>query len=378
MTSKKNTQFLILQSIGIILVVLGHKGGINLFTEWFPIYSFHMPLFIFISGYFYKASNSKNLKLFILNKAKRLLVPYFVWNLIYGIIFTSLTKMNVIDYSGHGARMLTLKTLFIDPWVDGHQFIFNLATWFVLTLFLVQLVYVLFRRACSYINFSNEYFIMTFFIIIGAISTFLANSGNIYGYKFTIIKVLFLIPFFQMGYLYKQKLESRDNLNNILYFIVLFSIQFLLIKKYIDLSFSVAWLNVFNKENILLPYISSVTGILFWLRISKILLKSFEGNKVVEFIGSHTWDIMTHHIFVFFILNLCILILSPVLELSGFNYELFKTDVWYTYMPINSPNITLFYSIAGVSVPLIIRYSFEKFKVYLKSKKNNKQEIIIS
>ena len=77
MSKQKNIKFLILQTIGIILVVLGHKGGINLFTDWFPIYSFHMPLFIFISGYFYKTNSESNLIAFIKNKSKRLLIPYF-------------------------------------------------------------------------------------------------------------------------------------------------------------------------------------------------------------------------------------------------------------------------------------------------------------
>ena len=49
---KLNYQMLILQTIGIILVVVGHVGGIGLFSDWFPISSFHMPLFVFISGYF--------------------------------------------------------------------------------------------------------------------------------------------------------------------------------------------------------------------------------------------------------------------------------------------------------------------------------------
>lgn len=51
---KYNHTLGILSAFGIIFVVLGHVGE-NIFTlnEWFPYYSFHMPLFIFISGYFF-------------------------------------------------------------------------------------------------------------------------------------------------------------------------------------------------------------------------------------------------------------------------------------------------------------------------------------
>lgn len=368
MSKQKNIKFLILQTIGIILVVLGHKGGINLFTDWFPIYSFHMPLFIFISGYFYKTNSESNLIAFIKNKSKRLLIPYFAWNLIYGIIFTAITKMNIIDYSAQGGELLSLRTLFIVPWLHGHQFIFNLATWFVLILFLVQISYAIFRKIGMYIKVDNEYFFMIFFLIIGLTSVILANEGHITGYKAPIIKVMFLIPFFHFGYLYKEKLESKDNLNNIAYFMILFVIQLILLKKYVNLGFSVAWLNTFNKENILLPFLTSLTGILFWLRISKILVKSFEGNKVLDYIGSNTWDIMTHHIFIYFLINLFLSKIAPYLNLD-FNYELFKTDIWYTYIPINGANFTLFYSFASISIPLLTRYCISKLIIFIKNRR---------
>ena len=175
--------------------------------------------------------------------------------------------MNIIDYSAQGGELLSLRTLFIVPWLHGHQFIFNLATWFVLILFLVQISYAIFRKIGMYIKVDNEYFFMIFFLIIGLTSVILANEGHITGYKAPIIKVMFLIPFFHFGYLYKEKLESKDNLNNIAYFMILFVIQLILLKKYVNLGFSVAWLNTFNKENILLPFLTSLTGILFWLRI---------------------------------------------------------------------------------------------------------------
>ena len=58
---ERNIQFAILQSIAILFVVIGHSGDISFCFEWFPISSFHMPLFIFISGYFYKEKQEKKL-----------------------------------------------------------------------------------------------------------------------------------------------------------------------------------------------------------------------------------------------------------------------------------------------------------------------------
>ena len=54
---KSNKKFMILSFFGIIMVVSGHilnGNPINMFGEFFPINSFFMPMFIFISGYFFK------------------------------------------------------------------------------------------------------------------------------------------------------------------------------------------------------------------------------------------------------------------------------------------------------------------------------------
>ena len=85
-----------LQSLGIVLVVLGHS--LNFFPEIMPIwakiterfvYSFHMPLFFFISGFLFSYSLFRKngeiaLNDFVKKKLKRLFIPYFaVGTIIY-------------------------------------------------------------------------------------------------------------------------------------------------------------------------------------------------------------------------------------------------------------------------------------------------------
>lgn len=365
MKKKTNQQFLLLQAIGIILVVIGHKEGISIFFDWFPVYSFHMPLFIFISGYFYKSESDRNLKSFILNKIRKLLIPYFIWNFIYGIIIYILKWKNVIVFGGN----LSFRNLFIEPWIGGHQFVFNLAGWFVLSLFIVQVTYVFTRWSYRHIHLENEYIIMCIFLIIGCFSIIKANSGWINGWKLTIVRAIFLLPFYHMGYLYKEKLEERDNLNNWIYLLILFVVQFLLIKKYKVLTFTAVWCNDFNRNNILLPYITSATGIMFWLRISKIMLPSIKNSIIISYIGKNTWTIMMHHLFIFFLINLCIAIISPILGLEGFDYNLFSSDVYYAYTS-GVEQFRFFYVIAGIFIPLGIKYYLDK--LFLKNEQFNK------
>ncbi len=78
-----NAKISFLQTFGIILVVIGHSfstGQEPFLNDW--IYSFHMPLFMFISGMLYKMQADKHglepMKSFFYKKSMRLLLPYFV------------------------------------------------------------------------------------------------------------------------------------------------------------------------------------------------------------------------------------------------------------------------------------------------------------
>lgn len=85
-----NCEFKILSGLGILLVISGHFGSMALNVgNLYPYDTFHMPLFIFISGYFYKNINNENISnvfSYIKRKTAHLLIPYFIWNFVYGII----------------------------------------------------------------------------------------------------------------------------------------------------------------------------------------------------------------------------------------------------------------------------------------------------
>ena len=80
---KLNYQMSLLSFLGIIFVVLGHINSIpynyaiGTFYGWFPYYSFHMPLFLFITGYFYKEISESDIFSFIRKKVRTLVFPYF-------------------------------------------------------------------------------------------------------------------------------------------------------------------------------------------------------------------------------------------------------------------------------------------------------------
>ncbi len=71
------------RGIGIILMVFGHMKFIDVlgFDHFYHIiHAFHMPMFFFLAGYCYKRSDT-DLKITILKKAKRLLIPYIIFGM---------------------------------------------------------------------------------------------------------------------------------------------------------------------------------------------------------------------------------------------------------------------------------------------------------
>lgn len=140
----------ILRNISIILVILGHAGCIyagywsytvvngnssilKFITEY--IYSFHMPLFVFISGYIYiynkeKRNKYKSFIELIINKAKRLLIPY----LVSGVVFMIPIQMLFNVYKD--------KQSFLERVVNGILIAKNPAhLWYLLMLFNLFLIF---------------------------------------------------------------------------------------------------------------------------------------------------------------------------------------------------------------------------------------------
>ena len=99
MDEKKRILYIdFIRAIAIILVVIGHYYPDN-HPMWYGemrsvIYGFHMPLFMFASGYVYAATIRKEPYLaFVVRKVKRLMVPYLVVSVII-ITIKMLTQGN--------------------------------------------------------------------------------------------------------------------------------------------------------------------------------------------------------------------------------------------------------------------------------------------
>ena len=135
------------KGIGIVLVVYGHvargvhSAGLPINESAFRlvdvvIYSFHMPLFFFLSGVFFLSSMQKHgVRGTLAVKLRTVAWPYFVWSLLQGLVEVQLARLtNGAVIPADVAALL---------WQPRAQF------WFLYTLFFLSVIALLVYRWLS-------------------------------------------------------------------------------------------------------------------------------------------------------------------------------------------------------------------------------------
>ena len=138
--------FDIARAIGIILVVIGHYNPDDAPAWWKAantcIYSFHMPVFIFVSGFIYAFYFKKGSYMsFMWKKVKRLFIPYLMASLI--VVSIKLITQGEA-YVEHPVTPTTYLEIFYLP-AAGYYL------WFVWALFLMFAVVHLFQNRRGHI-----------------------------------------------------------------------------------------------------------------------------------------------------------------------------------------------------------------------------------
>ena len=190
-----------MQAFGIILVVAGHStyqlqqsGHMPAVRQW--IYSFHMPLFFFISGYLLKYSNTrKGIQLsdmpvfgkngFITGKVRRLLVPYVI---ISSVAFIPKTMMSAIALRPVDMSVWSYLGMLLYPHTNVIGYF-----WFLPPLFLIFCFTLLAAKTKVNINDS--------LLIVCLIAVSIVNPGT--GFL-GLDSALYNAVFFAAGYMFRK------------------------------------------------------------------------------------------------------------------------------------------------------------------------------
>lgn len=177
--------------LAIVFVVDGHTTLGNLFdlNGLFRYYSFHLMMFAFGSGYFFKFYGGA-LSDFA-HRAKKLLVPLYLWNVVYGVGAALLRRFGGFELG----EPISAYTLLLAPLTDGQHFVWNLGAWFIFPLFFAQVFYAGIRRL-SVRWHENE--VMTFLLCLipGCAAVQLCFFGRQEALPLFLLRPMILLPGF--------------------------------------------------------------------------------------------------------------------------------------------------------------------------------------
>lgn len=367
--TKDNKAFMILSALGIIFVVDNHTGkSIGLLTQIFPYDSFFMPMFVFISGYFFSKTHITSWVAFLDYLAKKIqksLAPFLFWVAFYGVLTSVLCYFNVLEIG-----KTTLRDLIYDLCTSGGSFAFNDSAWFVPLLFSVIITYCFIRKILC--NHWNDYIAMIIFAISGAAVVYLSYLGLQIYVLLMPLKITFFLQFYHLGVLFRNKLERIfDSLSLMSLCGSAIIVNLLLLAVYgSNISFPMcATMRGFHCSNPFLPLITSITGITFWLKIAKLLVPVLGQNGTINFVSNHTAFIMTHHLLVkhIFISLLIALNYSGLSLFSTIDIQAFRTDAWYIFSDYKWCMVACFIFTVYGCVMLCKCWEIAKNKIAIKS-----------
>lgn len=210
-------------------------------------------------------------------------------------------------------------------------------------------------------------FLTFLFIILGFISVDLCCNGYTgRGWKaVTILKFIFYIQFYHLGYMFKLYGENRiKKFNKYILCGVCVIINIILILFYGKKVnfFATAGMNGFSYWY--LPLITSTTGIIFWYTIMSYFADKIKTNRYITFIAKNTFTIMeTHLLFVNFV-NLLFYVLKNkgISYFSNFNSAAFCASPWSGAAWKMNPFFGVLGFLFGIIFSVLVAIVIEKIK----------------
>ena len=320
----------IARGIGIFFVIYGHFLDKDSYR--YLIYSFHIPLFFFLSGIIFRYKTQENFFFFLRKNIKTILLPYFLFaflQLLFWVIFTKPPETTMSEI------MKQFLGIFYGSGSNG-QLAFDSVLWFLPCLFVTKIGFAIIARLVK-----NTY-------IIGGILFLFSLIG--YGFSvmyphtklpFQTESALSAIVFFGLGFLwshYEKPTFLLERCGKYLFLVFVIcciyfaDINFYLYGHQIDMR-----LNRLN--NYFFFYFAAFSGILACLSFSIMLKK----NNILEYIGKYSLLLFAWHP-----------LLIPY-SLQAFSHIRMKKDL--------APIFPFFYTISTILFLLFIFWLIRKLRI---------------
>lgn len=282
----------IARGIAIILMVAGHVFYYDIY--WEVIFSFHMPIFVIISGMFFKYTES--FKEYILKMIKKLFVPYVIGvcivstarNLIVGENISIIPQV-LLGYSN-------FKSLFYNTESVG-------ALWFVPYLIVIKIMYYVVYKE---LQISDKFLTIECLIIL--IVGLCFKNNEIY-LPWSIDIALATMIFYHIGYLIK-KYNILEKWMNDYKIMLIFLVVWIIGIKYTDLELAVRIYSI-------PAFITAFCGSMVLIKVSHFIQKHIKLiGKFLMWCGKNTIIILIAHYYEY-----------KVFEYEGTDLEIFAKKI---------------------------------------------------
>lgn len=322
----KNQTFQWLKCLAIIMVIDDHcSTRIGILSSLFPYNSFYMPLFVFISGYFYR---KENILEFVQHKWKKLMCPYIIWSLIGLFLAFVLSKCTIVEWWKTPFNIKTLiQLLFSHPLSSITE-----PTWFAVMLFWVSVFYNCIKQVSFFNSKKGTVFLSFALLFYGFICLYSCMNWYPHGFRLFIIRTFWYMQFYHYGHLFKKIEEYFKKINSFFVCFICIIINVILICTNNDINF-ISTLHMGNFHSWYIPVVTSFTGILFWYEITSVLAEKIGKVHFIDFIANNTFSIMASHLFFVNIPNFyaCNQKIKGNLEYADFPINNFISNAWVRY-----------------------------------------------
>jgi fucose 4-O-acetylase-like acetyltransferase len=327
--------------IGIWLVILGHMHIPGDFIK--IIYSFHMPLFFFISGYLEK---DKDIKSVIKQGVKTLILPYCI---LYAIDYLWWVPADLLQHPEIFGK-ISLKNMIIKPFLGmlfgigfnpNISIMINGPLWFLIGLFCVKVIQSIIIKICK----NTWYYLLCTYMIISLVYAIIASGIDLY---FSMDSAMLAFPFFAIGNIIKRQgifksfaaANATKKHRPVFFLLGIFSFAMLIIAVPINGNVDVS--HSFFGKNIAIFYCIAFIGIIAVLFFSLLYTRE---SKIINILSKGTILIMAFHgkfIGLFRIISIRLMgediIISPLIGMivSTITLLLFIIPIMFIqkYMPI--------------------------------------------
>lgn len=327
----------ILRGFAIFLIVFGHAIGYSKGLTKLSRYlsSFYVPLFFLIAGYLFHENKEEKVSTFIKRKAKRILIPYFVFGMLSlipyflfgGEVQETLNSKNSISSNIIGSICTTL-------YGSGHgnRLSQNSPLWFLPCYFIVVVIAKIVYDKTKTFKYKSA-ILSVFFLTVGGI---LYKYFNI-AYPFGFETALVMLYFYFIGHCL-QKINMGSNKTRAIVGVTTLVIGFIIHL----FNGRISCMNNNYKNSYLIFILSATFTSIGYTYLFSLIKKC----RVLSYLGKHTIPILVVHKMPLVIFQSKLGIISTYLKQGNLFYQI---------------SLSLVMAIASIIVSILIYKVISRF-----------------